>query len=107
MAVEKFRTTKIFGHKKFRTVKISENIFVRKFYRPKFFVLFFFCSIYDEVRNDLFRSLNTFLPNFINLSDTKKTNILLYGDESLNHDANKHVLLSTLNYLKETKRFCS
>ena len=65
------------------------------------------CSIYDEVRNDLFRSLNTFLPNFINLSDTKKTNILLYGDESLNHDANKHVLLSTLNYLKETKRFCS
>ena len=63
------------------------------------------CSIYNEARNDLFMSLYTLFPNFFNLSNTKKTDILLYGDTSLTYNVNKQILLKTLKYFKETERF--
>jgi len=63
------------------------------------------CSIYDESRNELFRSLNILLPNFFDLNDTYKTNLLLYGDKGLAYDVNKQILLKTLKFFKDTKRF--
>ena len=63
------------------------------------------CSIYDEARNDLFRAVNILLPDFFDFNDAKKTNILLYGEKSLTFVVNKEILLKTLKYLKETKRF--
>ena len=66
-----------------------------------------YCSIYEKARNDLFTSVNILLPNFFDLNDAKKTNILLYGDKSLTFVVNKQILLKTLDYFKETKRFSS
>ena len=61
--------------------------------------------MYNEARVDLFRSLDNLFPNFLDLTDTNKTNLLLYGEKCLSHDVNKQILLTTLNYCKETKRF--
>ena len=63
------------------------------------------CSIYNEARNDLFRSLHILFPNFSDLSNTRKKHLLLYGDESLTYDVNRKILLKTLKYFKETERF--
>ena len=65
------------------------------------------CSIYNDARIVLFRSLNTLLPNFYDLSDTNKTNVLLYGDKCQTYEVNKQILLKTITFLKETKRLSS
>ena len=65
------------------------------------------CSIYNDATIVLFRSLNTLLPNFYDLSDTNKTNVLLYGDKCQTYEVNKQILLKTITFLKETKRLSS
>ena len=63
------------------------------------------CSIYNEARNDLFRSLHILFPKFFYLNNTNKINLLLYGDKCLTYDVNKQILFKTLQYFNDTERF--
>ena len=50
-------------------------------------------------------SVNSVLYNFESLSDIDKKEILLYGDPWLDHNKNRIIVETTLNYIKVSERF--
>ena len=50
-------------------------------------------------------SVNSVLYNFESLSDIDKKEILLYGDPRLDHNKNRIIVETTLNYIKVSERF--
>ena len=68
---------------------------------------------YFLLRRHLFQVERTILPNNIKEIDERiisdNTNVLdqifLYGNENYNHDTNKKILLSTINFCIDSKRF--
>ena len=66
---------------------------------------FLFCICFTEARRTLFNSVLALYGNFGLLQLKEKTNVLLYGDSSLNFATNKLLLKATLKFLKDTERF--
>ena len=65
----------------------------------------FSCPFYATQRATLITSINVILQTAsLNLLENQ-SKLCLYGDPSLNYSDNKNVILSTLKYIKETKRF--
>ena len=58
---------------------------------------FFFCTQYNDQRDNLFSALN-FIP-FVNLD------LLLNGSSDFNHELNKRAILAVIKYIKDTRRF--
>ena len=54
---------------------------------------------------DLMKSVKTFVVDFEPLSDSKKVEILLYGDSRCDHNQNNSIISASINYIKKTKRF--
>ena len=63
------------------------------------------CPSYTTQRASLVTSVKEILlkVNLIHLED--QSELCLYGDPSINNIDNKIILLSTIKYIKETKRF--
>lgn len=66
---------------------------------------FLSCPNYDEERNILLNNLRQIAPNILSHNDSQITQILLFGDTSLNNETNTSILNSTINYLLSTNRF--
>ena len=66
---------------------------------------FLHCTRFEDMRNELIGLLNGLTTNFHQLTNTEKTNLMLYGDTSLNFDTNKQILMASLKYFKDTQRF--
>ena len=66
-----------------------------------------FCHAYSLIRCDLHDSVNAILQKngLSNLSLQEMTKALLYGHKRLPADANKEVLLATLEYIHSSERF--
>ena len=56
-------------------------------------------------RNSLFEDIRLLDVYFEPLQPKDKIKVLLYGDTSLSKEKNKKLLMGTLKFLKETKRF--
>ena len=65
------------------------------------------CHRNTPFRTDLTKSVKTFVINFEFLSDSKKVEILLYGDSRCNDEKNYSMLSTSINFIKKTKRFDS
>ena len=65
------------------------------------------CHAYALIRCSLLDSVNTILltNGLSNLSLQEMTKVLLYGHERLKADANKKILLATLEYIHASERF--
>ena len=65
------------------------------------------CHAYALIRCDLLDSVNAILQanGLSNLSLQEMTKVLLYGNERLPADANKNILLATLEYIHASERF--
>ena len=65
----------------------------------------FYCPLYSNYRISLYTSVHEILraKNLMNLSTN--VDLYLYGHFSLEHVDNKSILISTITFLKETKRF--
>ena len=63
------------------------------------------CGNHEIHRNTLICEVQVILPRFHLLRSSEKVKVLLYGDNSLTNDLNKHILLETLKFLKATDRF--
>ena len=50
-------------------------------------------------------SVNSIIPNFESMNDNVKKDILLFGDSRFDDNKNKIILETTINFLKNTKRF--
>ena len=44
-------------------------------------------------------------PNFLQLDPNSLTNLLLYGNKTLNDELNYKILHLSMNYIKNTERF--
>ena len=58
---------------------------------------FFFCTQYNDQRDNLFSALNFIL--FVNLD------LLLNGSSDFDHELNKRAILAVIKYIKDTRRF--
>ena len=66
------------------------------------------CHHNTPFRTALTNSVKTFIVDFVSLSDSKKVEILLYGDSQCDDNQNNSILSASLNYIKKTKGFdCS
>ena len=66
------------------------------------------CFLYQPERQTLYSKIKQFIPNFESLSDSKKTNILLYGVSNNDPDfynTNVKIQLALQHFLLTTKRF--
>ena len=66
------------------------------------------CLSFDLQRRDLLAGLVELLGPFVqiaNLSNDALTQLLLYGDQDLSNDLNKHILELSLRFIHETGRF--
>ena len=50
-------------------------------------------------------SVKSIIPNFESLTDSNRIDILLYGGSQFDEKKNKIILETTINYLKNSKRF--
>ena len=69
---------------------------------------FFICPLYSEQQQTLNEKLNGLLPHFKNLSNTKKTEILLYGYNLQSEEfdcRNITITYAVHKYISATKRF--
>ena len=64
-----------------------------------------FCKMFSNARDALFSNVNNFIPNFENMSDKKKVNILLFGANFLKQNENQKIIQFTIDYVKDTNRF--
>ena len=51
-------------------------------------------------------SVKSIIPNFESLTYNNRTDILSYGYSRFDENKNKIIFESTINYLKNSKRFC-
>ena len=65
------------------------------------------CNKYNELRQHLFTRTSAIVPNFLTLPIKSKLEILLYGQEDLEHKDNRQIQLSTQNFILQTNRFRS
>ena len=67
------------------------------------------CINYINQRRDLFHTLNPLFEanNLRYLDDKVLLNLLLYGNKSLDIPTNQLILISTIQYIKSTRRFSS
>ena len=64
-----------------------------------------FCPTYITQRANLVTSVNEILQKN-NLNHLRnQSQLYLYGHDSINYAENRKILISTLNYIKETRRF--
>ena len=66
---------------------------------------FLYCTRFTDVRYTLLNSVHALYGGFELLQSKEKTNLLLYGDSSLNFATNNLLLKATLKFLKDTERF--
>ena len=65
----------------------------------------FLCSFYDIQRATLLNTVIEIIRKY-NLNNLgNQSNLYLYGHRSINLDENRKILLVTINYIKETRRF--
>ena len=65
----------------------------------------FLCSFYDIQRATLLNTVIEIIRKY-NLNNLgNQSNLYLYGHRSINLDENRKILLATINYIKETRRF--
>ena len=68
-------------------------------------ILVFFCHFYETQRATLVTCVNGILQKY-NLDDLgNQSNLYLYGHRDINLIDNRKILLSTIKYIKETRRF--
>ena len=65
------------------------------------------CDKYNELRQHLFTRTSAIVPNFLTLPIKSKLEILLYGQEDLEHKDNRQIQLSTQNFILQTNRLRS
>ena len=63
------------------------------------------CQNYIIHRNDLMNELSNLDPSFLQLDPNSLTNLLLYGNKTLNDELNSKILHLSMNYIKNTERF--
>ena len=64
------------------------------------------CHQNTPFRTGLTNNVRTFVVDFESLSDSKKVDILLYGDSPCdNNNENNSILSACINYIKKTNRF--
>ena len=68
---------------------------------------FFNCTLYTPQRISLVSTVNNILNKHGLLHLSSDTNLYLYGHESLDQTENRTILLATITFIKQTKRFCS
>ena len=67
----------------------------------------FNCYFYEVQRRKLINSVIPLLLGNHSINIVNNTDLLLYGHQSLNFQANKHIILSTISFIKETGKFSS
>ena len=66
------------------------------------------CHHNTPICTDLTNSVKALVIGFESLSDSKKVEILLYGDSRCDDNQNNYISLASIKYIKKTKRFyCS
>ena len=63
------------------------------------------CQDYLHERKTLLNTVSCIVPNIFDFNNDQLTEILLYGKEDLDNINNTSILVATINYLIETKRF--
>ena len=63
------------------------------------------CNFFSVQRETLLDSITTLKGDISNLSDKKKVDFLLYGDEKLGIEINQAILKATIVFLKSSERF--
>ena len=63
------------------------------------------CLFFSDQRKTLLDSISAVKDDILNLSDIKKVDLFLYGDEKLGVASNQAILEATICFLKSSKRF--
>ena len=64
------------------------------------------CNIYTEMRFVMFQKVNPILQaNNLNPQDLNLTKLLLYGSDVLTCENNRFILIATLEFIRNSKRF--
>ena len=63
------------------------------------------CSNYSEERLALLNTIRNIDMPILQLSDSKFTSVLLFGDSSFNNNKNTFILDATIDYIISTRRF--
>ena len=63
------------------------------------------CAFFSDQRKILFESISMSKGDISNLSDSKKVDLFLYGDEKLDIEINQAILKATICFLKSSQRF--
>ena len=66
---------------------------------------FFHCLYYIPIRKTLFEEVKTINANLLKLPDYKLTDILLYGCSHFDENQNRLLLISSIEYIMNSKRF--
>ena len=65
----------------------------------------FFCPLYISQRATLKTSVNEILLQYNLTHLENQLQLYLYGHVSINHVGNRRILISTVKYIKDTRRF--
>ena len=63
------------------------------------------CHLFQVERTTLLNNIKEVYEHIISDATSNSNQILLYGNENYNHDANKKILLSTIKFCIDGKRF--
>ena len=63
------------------------------------------CHHNTPFHTDLTKSVKMFVVDFQSLSDSKKVEILLYGDSRCDDNKNTSILSASIHYIEKTKHF--
>ena len=66
---------------------------------------FLHCHYYTPTRKTLFEEVKTIDANLLKLPDCKLTDILLYGCSHFDENQNQLLLISSIEYIMNSKRF--
>ena len=67
----------------------------------------FHCSLYTQLRVTLINSVSMILLLYPNIIIDDNVKLLLYGNYKLSFAENRQILVSTIKFIKDTKRFLS
>ena len=67
----------------------------------------FHCSLFLTQRERLVTNVTGILSNYTSLTNLTQSQLYLYGDTSITFDDKKQIVLSTIKYIKDTRRFSS
>ena len=67
--------------------------------------LLFFCPLYISQRTTLKTIVNEILLQYNLVHLENQLQLYLYGDVSINYVGNRKIIISTVKYIKDTRRF--